>query len=310
VTRTRIQQWIRAGQVTINGRRAGRAAVRPHAGDHLSISFDGNAVSWKTHPEPQNVPVDVLYEDDHLLAVNKPAGVVTHPAYKHPTGTLLNALLWRARQWMPPRRPSVVGRLDKLTSGLVVVAKTAEVHAALQRELNSSRSTKDYLALVYGHVKPVRGRIDLPLGRDACDRRRVVVVPDGGTPCVTLFERLAHVPAPHVGLSLLRCRLSTGRMHQIRVHLAARRTPIVGDPVYGEAAWKHLTDVRLASRLAAFPRQALHAHRLEFTHPITGARLQIEAPVPEDLRGILEGVGILTIQGVKEMHGARAVSSV
>jgi 23S rRNA pseudouridine1911/1915/1917 synthase len=296
-TRTRVQRWIKTGHVAINGSPVRRVAARPAAGDQVSVDLAGLGIAQRARPAPENLPVDVLFEDDYLIAVDKPAGLVTHPAYKHPTGTLLNAVLWLARGWDRSQRPSFIGRLDQHTSGIVIAAKTAALHAALQRELRSSRAAKDYLAVVYGHVKPVRGSIDMPLGRDPRDRRRVVVDPGAGTPSVTAFERLAFVPAPPVGLSLLRCRLSTGRMHQIRVHLAARRTPIVGDPVYGEPHWVKIADPALSATLQRFSRQALHAHRVEFTHPITRAHLQIEAPIPEDLRALGDKVGFKGMKG-------------
>jgi 23S rRNA pseudouridine1911/1915/1917 synthase len=235
--------------------------------------------------------IEVLHEDDHLLVVNKPAGVVVHPTYKHVQGTLMNALLGYARHWAADERPSLLGRLDKLTSGLVVVAKSAAAHIALQRTLASAESDKDYLALVYGRVNIARGRIDLPLGRDVGDRRRVVVA-DTGAPSVTLFERIGRVPAPRVGLSLLRCRLVTGRTHQIRVHLAARGWPIVGDPVYGAPREPRVDASELAAALVGFPRQALHAWRVGFVHPWSHRRLVVEAPLPADMAALIEVSGL------------------
>jgi 23S rRNA pseudouridine1911/1915/1917 synthase len=211
----------------------------------------------------------------------------------------MNALLWHARAWPATQRPSLVGRLDKLTSGILVVAKTAAVHAALQR--TSISSEKDYLAVVYGRVSVAGGggggggggQIDLRLGRDRGDRRRVVASATVGAPSLTRFERLARVAAPRAGLSLLRCRLTTGRTHQIRVHLAARGWPLVGDPVYGEPRWSQVIDPALAATLQAFPRQALHAWRVAITHPVTHDRLLLEAPVPHDLEGLLTASGLL-----------------
>jgi 23S rRNA pseudouridine1911/1915/1917 synthase len=243
----------------------------------------------------EEVGIAVVYEDEHVLALDKPAGVVVHPSYKHKDGTLLNALLWHAREWRPPARPSIVGRLDKLTSGIVLVAKTATMHAALQRTLASSDSRKDYLAVVYGRVNRARGEIDLPLGRDPSDRRKVVAASAGagaGAPSLTVFERLARVPAPRSGLSLLRCRLATGRTHQIRVHLAARGWPLVGDAVYGEPRWLQVADPALAAFLKTFPRQALHAWRLAFIHPATRQPLTLEASVPQDLQDLLDRSGL------------------
>jgi 23S rRNA pseudouridine1911/1915/1917 synthase len=225
-----------------------------------------------------------LYEDEDLLAADKPAGVVVHPTYKNPEGTLMDALRNHARGWAAGCRPSLVGRLDKLTSGIVIVAKTAGVHAALQRGLASARSEKHYLALVYGGASLERGEIDLRLRVDESDRRRVIAS-DSGKPSVTRFERIATTGA----VSLLRCRPLTGRRHQIRVHLASSGWPIVGDPAYPEQGqpWLHIEDAGLRRRLRAFPRQALHAWRVAFDHPVSGARVAIEAPIPADLRDLL-----------------------
>ena len=154
----------------------------------------------------------------------------------------------------------------------------------------SSRAEKDYLAVVYGRVNVARGNISAPLEVDA-DRRRMVVSAKGAE-SLTRFERLARVAAPRAGLSVLRCRLVTGRRHQIRVHLASRGWPIVGDPTYGEPRWSEVTDVTLAATLRAFPRQALHAWRLTLTHPMTGQPLSIQAPVPDDIRALLAAIGL------------------
>jgi 23S rRNA pseudouridine1911/1915/1917 synthase len=236
--------------------------------------------------------LDVVYEDDCLLALNKPAGVVVHPTYKNASGTILNALQWHARDWPAPQRPSLVSRLDKDTSGLLLVAKTAAVHAAMQKTMKSEGSEKSYLAVVYGVVDVERGEIDLKLSFDGADRRRVLASADQGTVSVTRFERLAHVDAPDAGLSLLRCRLITGRRHQIRVHLASRGWPIVGDAAYGEPRWSRVADPSLSAALQAFPRQALHAHRAAFRHPATGERLVLEAPAPPDFDELLMRCGL------------------
>ena len=253
------------------------------------------AVEPRRASPAENVALDVLYEDDHLLVLDKPAGVVVHPTYRHTAGTLMNALLWHARAWPGGSRPSLVGRLDKLTSGIVVVAKTAAVHAALQQQMASSRSEKDYMAVVYGRVNVARGEIALRLGHDRRDRRRIVVSEHAGAPSTTSFTRLARSGR----LSLLRCRLVTGRTHQIRVHLAARGWPIVGDPEYmtagtsGKPRWSDIADAALAGTLRSFPRQALHAWRVAFAHPVTGECLRLEAPVPDDLGCLLIASGLV-----------------
>jgi 23S rRNA pseudouridine1911/1915/1917 synthase len=288
VSRARVQSWIESGHVTLNGKLARRTALKVAAGDRVTIASSAPLVQ-RHRPMPENLPLDLLFEDETCMAVNKAAGIVIHPAYKHGSGTLINALLWRARDWPAGQRPSLLGRLDRDTSGVVIVAKSAAAHAALQRALHSGRATKDYLAIAYGRV-PRRGKIELRLSRDAADRRRVTAASTDGTPSVTTFENLA--PRAPAGVSVVRCGLVTGRMHQIRVHFAARGWPLVGDTAYGGARPPRIADPLLAERLRRFPRQALHSWRVAFDHPVTGARLQIEAPVPEDLRGLLDELGI------------------
>lgn len=289
-TRTQIQLWIENGHVAVNGTPIRRASARAALGDIVTVALPASAV--RRAMDAEDISLDVLHEDDHLLALNKPAGAIVHPTYAHPSGTILNALLWRARAWPSPQRPSLVGRLDKLTSGVLVAAKSAAVHAALQRADASGESEKDYLAVVYGRVNVARGEIDLRIGHEQRDRRKIVASATIGAPSLTRFERLARVPAPRAGLSLLRCRLATGRTHQIRVHLAARGWPLVGDPAYGEPRWAHIVDSTLAATLRAFPRQALHAWRVALIHPITHERLRFEAPVPPDLDGLLTAAGL------------------
>jgi 23S rRNA pseudouridine1911/1915/1917 synthase len=296
-TRTRVQSWIERGLVTVNGVAVRRVSSRAAFGDIVSILLPEEAP--RAVMAAEDVAVDVVYEDDQLLAVNKPAGLVVHPTYKHTAATLMNALLWRARVWPAPQRPSLVSRLDKLTSGLIVVAKTARMHADLQRALSANDAEKDYLAIVYGRVNVARGEIDLRLGRDRDDRRKVVASATVGAESLTRFERLGRVAAPRAGLSLLRCRLATGRTHQIRVHLAARGWPLVGDPAYGEPRWSEIDDPLLAATLRAFPRQALHAWRVGFSHPITRERVTIEAPVPPDIDALLAAAGLAGPSGTR-----------
>ena len=284
-TRTQVQAWIENGHVTVNGVPVHRTAARATAGDVVTVTLPPPAP--RAAMAAENVALKILYEDDHLLALDKPAGVVVHPSYKNAAGTILNALLWHARGWPGGQRPSLVGRLDKGTSGILVVAKTAPIHAALQRTMASSEAEKDYLAVVYGRVKTARGEIALRLGHDPMDRRRMVASSSVGVPSLTRFERLACAAAPRAGLSLLRCRLVTGRTHQIRAHLAARNWPPVGDPVYGDPRWTTIADPALAAALRAFPRQALHAWRVAFAHPVTHRRVVLEAPLPRDFEGLL-----------------------
>ena len=269
VTRNRLQRLIDGGFVTVNGDTISRAAARVRQDDVICVSLP--ARKPRTPVAAEDLPLDVRYEDDLLLVVNKPAGQVAHPALGNPSGTLLNALAGYARgRWSP----ALVSRLDKGTSGVVLVAKNKATHAALQRLSNDDAIAKEYLAVVSGKP-PARGTIDLALDRDPWDRRRVTVRDRGGVPSVTRFQRLKWVAlAPDRFLSLLRCRLVTGRMHQIRVHLAAKGWPILGDAAYGVT-------------FAGIDRQALHASRLTFVHPDRGSEVDVSAPPPADIAGLL-----------------------
>ena len=214
------------------------------------------------------MPVAIVYEDDSLIAIDKPPGMVVHPTYKNWSGTLLNGLLWHV-QGRAGIDPSIVTRLDKDTSGLVLVALKPELHARIQQDGAAGLVKKEYLAVVSGTPDPARGSIALPLARSPEDRR-VVIVTATGQHSQTDYEVLSTVD----GYSLVRCELVTGRTHQIRVHLAARGWPVAGDPTYGEAH-------------PALTRQALHAWRVTLPHPVTREPLQLEAPVPRDLRGLM-----------------------
>lgn len=283
-TRSRVQRWIADGQVSVDGRVVRRVSARPGIAAAIAIALPAPAPPRTL--AVSDTPLDLLYEDEHFIAVNKPPGIVAHPTHAHATGTLLNALAGLARTWPAGQRPSLLNRLDKLTSGVVLVARSAPVHAALQRALASRAAEKDYLAIVYGRP-PLRGTITLRLQRDSLDRRRVVASPTAGAPSTTRFERLRAVRiARGLSLSLVRCRLVTGRTHQIRVHLAASGWPIVGDPVYGEPRWERVEDEELRNALRAFPRQALHAWQIAFPHPFGGHPVSIEAPPPNDFSAL------------------------
>ena len=226
------------------------------------------SVIRRPRPEPEAVPLVVVYEDDSLIAIDKPPGMVVHPTYKNWSGTLLNGLLWHVRG-RAGIDPSIVTRLDKDTSGLVLVALKPELHARIQSDGAAGRVKKEYLAIVRGTPAPAQGSIALPLARSTEDRR-LVIVTAAGQHSQTDYEVLSTVD----GYSLVRCELVTGRTHQIRVHLAARGWPIAGDASYGEAH-------------PALTRQALHAWRLTLPHPVTREPLRIEAPVPRDLQGLM-----------------------
>jgi 23S rRNA pseudouridine1911/1915/1917 synthase len=282
------------GEVKVNGRCVSRSSTRVAAGDTISVSVppDVQPLRRATLAERADLDLDVLFEDDYLLAINKPAGLVVHPTHAHASGTLLNALMWHARTWPADHRPSIVGRLDKLTSGVVMVAKTKVMHAALQRAMSGDDCAKEYLGVVYGRVNPPSGRIVLRLARDREDRRKVAASANVGAASITYYERVARVAAPPVGLALLRCRLGTGRTHQIRAHLAAQGFPLVGDPVYTEPRWAAIADAELSAVVRAFPRQALHAWRLSLVHPIGRHTLTIEAPLPSDISMLLDVSGL------------------
>ncbi len=218
-------------------------------------------------PVPEPVPLDVLYEDEDVLAVNKPAGMVVHPTYRNVSGTVLNGILWRFRD-RADVNPGLVSRLDKDTSGVLLVALSPGAHARIQRDAHAGRVSKQYVAIVRGIPEPPEGIISLPLRRDPADRRRVVVDQEGA-PSQTRYR----VVSSDNGWSRVVCELVTGRTHQIRVHLASRGWPIVGDRTYGTP------DPRIE-------RQALHASRITFRHPASGEPLSIESPLPADMAGL------------------------
>jgi 23S rRNA pseudouridine1911/1915/1917 synthase len=306
-TRTRVQAWIESGRVSINGNLVTRVATRTAFGDRVSVELPDEQPRAPVRPESGDL--DRLFEDEHLLIVNKPAGMVSHPTYLHAGGSLLNVLLHDAQKWGDGRRPSLVGRLDKHTSGAMVVAKTAAAHARMQGTLASSHSEKSYLALVYGPVKQLRGAIDRRLRRQPDDRRRVVVASDDGLSSLTHFERLGEVDLAGCSVALMQCRLLTGRMHQVRVHMASSGWPIVGDAKYGEPRWELSTDTASRALLQAFPRQALHAWRLAFLHPFTHERVAVEAPLPEDMRELLAGCRV-TLPGEEDATDEGTASTV
>jgi 23S rRNA pseudouridine1911/1915/1917 synthase len=283
VSRTQVQAWIEAGRVRVNGALALRPGGRLGLGDEVELTLP--EAEPLAAPTPTEMALAVLYEDDWLLALNKPAGVLVHPTPRERQGTLWNGLLFRAREWGEGRLPGLVHRLDRDTSGVLLVAKTRPVLAALARALRSKEAEKEYLALVYGRVEGSKGRIDLGILRDPEDRRRWTASKTGGQPSSTLWERIGE--SERAPLTLLACRLLTGRTHQIRVHLKAKGWPIVGDPLYGEPRHLGIADGEIAERCRQFPRQALHARRLAFVHPVTRERLEVEAPLPADLGGLL-----------------------
>jgi 23S rRNA pseudouridine1911/1915/1917 synthase len=272
-SRSTAQALIEAGQVQVNG--------IPRAKRHILQAGDVVVVMAMSTDEPGasecgqlTAEYAIAYEDEHLLVVDKPAGVVVHPARGHWTGTLSQALAGRSGGGEEDR-PGIVHRLDRDTSGLLVVARTEAVHRALKSLLSSRRMTREYLALVDGHPPARSGTIDAPIGRDRRDRLRMSLQTDAPRRAVTHFEVRQRLTSS----TLLGVRLETGRTHQIRVHLAAIGHPVSGDPLYGEPGRFGLQ------------RQFLHAQRLAFPHPVTGEALDVLSELPEDLREALDRAG-------------------
>jgi 23S rRNA pseudouridine1911/1915/1917 synthase len=265
-SRAAAQRLIEAGLVRVDGiTRPKRHAVA--AGERVTV----RAVPAAPETAAPRAEFAVVYEDDHLLIVEKPAGVVVHPARRHRAGTLAQALAGRAAGGEDPERAGIVHRLDRDTSGLLVVARTEDAHAALKRQIQARAVTREYLALVEGRPGARAGTIDAPLGRDRRVRTRVSTDTDEPRVAVTHFQTERALPAH----TLLRVRLETGRTHQIRAHLKAIGHPVAGDPEYGHAG-------ELGLR-----RQFLHADRLAFAHPITGAAIDVRSPLPDDLAEVL-----------------------
>ena len=289
LSRNRLQQLIAQGRVLVNGR-AAKPSLKLKAGDKLEVSVPPRRRT-RIAPEPQ--PLVVVYEDDHVLVLEKPAGLVVHPGAGVQSGTLVNALLHHAPEIASvggEGRPGVVHRLDRDTSGLLVVAKTEDAYLFLVESLRERQVKRVYQAIVWGDPGPDAGTIDLPIGRDPRDRKRMAVVRGpAAKPARTRWRVLERY-----GLAtLVEARLETGRTHQIRVHLSALRHPVVGDPVYGGRVKKMLS-LRQSERsladalLRLLRRQALHAAELEFAHPVTGAILRFRSDPPQDFREALE----------------------
>ena len=291
-SRTKIQEWIEGGYVSIGGRRPKKSSEKVKTGDEIEVHL----------PEPlpprpelvaQDIPLSILFEDSEILVLNKPPGLVVHPAVGHRDGTLVNALLHRSKGWAGPAdRPGLVHRLDKDTSGVLVVAKTERAMASLGKAIKERFLEKEYLAVVYGHPPVRKGRIELGILRDPRDRKRMATSKSSGRASTTLYEILSESSGARSGLTLLRCTLVTGRTHQIRVHLKALHLPIVGDPTYGSPRWKGIKDETLREVCRTFPRQALHAWRLSLRHPATGERMTFTAPVPGDVKVLAEAAGL------------------
>lgn len=287
LSRERIKALIAEGKVEIDGEMVRSPSSKVRAGSHYLIHLpppsDPQAL-------PQDIPLVVIYEDEHLIVVDKAAGMVVHPAAGNADGTLVNALLHHCRGQLSGiggvARPGIVHRIDKDTSGLLVVAKSDAAHEGLARQFADHSLERAYLAVCGGHPAPSSGTVDARLGRSDRDRKKMAILPDDSTRgkhAITHYrtlERLDHC-------SLIECRLETGRTHQVRVHLASIGHALIGDPVYGRTP----AALRPVIKALGFERQALHAARLGFIHPVTGNRLSFSSELPGDMRELIDQTG-------------------
>lgn len=282
-SRGRIQHWLETGQLRVDGMtRRPRDKVR--GGEQICLRLDP-ALGVHTTTPAQAMDIPIIHQDEHLLVIDKPAGLVVHPGAGQPDGTLLNALLHQDPGLAALPRGGIVHRLDKDTSGLMVVARTLRAHQSLVAQLQARCVRRDYRALVRGDLIS-GGSIDQPIGRHPQARTKMAVVASG-RPAVSHYQvlhRFGHC-------TLLGVRLESGRTHQIRVHMAHLRHPLVGDPVYARARQPFPAQARAAEALRTFPRQALHAIGLALTHPASGATLSWESPMPADLADLLSALG-------------------
>jgi 23S rRNA pseudouridine1911/1915/1917 synthase len=288
VSRSRVKGLIEQGRASRDGVTVSQPAEAVRAGAVYELQ---PPPLTSAVPLPQTIPFTILFEDADLIVLDKPAGLVVHPAPGHEDGTLVNALLAHCGDSLPgiggERRPGIVHRLDRDTTGVMVVAKTERALATLSAMFAARDLDRAYLALVWGVPSPVSGEIEGAIGRDAHDRKRMALVTRGGKAALTRYQlQAAYGPAA----SLVRLQLATGRTHQIRVHLSSRGHPVVGDPLYLRRvpAASRALPVPVRTTLLDFPRQALHAATLGFAHPRTGQRMQFETPLPEDFASLLE----------------------
>jgi len=292
VSRAQIQRWIEAGVVELNGRTA-KPNVRLKAGDEVYLEPPAPP---RAEPQPEAIPLQVLYEDEHLAVVNKPRGMVTHPAPGAESGTLVNAALARFGKLSTvgsPERPGIVHRLDKDTTGLILIARTDLAHHALAEQIQRRLVERRYLVLVWGVPRFHRALVDAPIGRSESDRTRMSVKAPlhdpHARPAVTEFELRENLMV----CSLLEARLHTGRTHQVRVHAAYAGHPVVGDPVYGagrsatQYGWKRAEARMLEDLIERMGGQALHAYRLTFTHPVTQQEMSFTCEPPEDMQAVI-----------------------
>ena len=280
-SRSRLVRWLRSGQVTLDNQIC-KAKFRVSGGELIKVDAE---LEVESEVKAEPIELDLIYEDDQLLVINKPAGLVVHPAAGNPDGTLQNALLHLDASLATVPRAGIVHRLDKLTSGLLVVARTLTAHSALVQQLQARTVHREYMALV-NSILPAGGTIEAPIGRHPRDRLRMAVV-NGGKEAITHYR----VEQRYAAHTLLRVRLETGRTHQIRVHMVHLHTPIVGDPLYGgRLKLPAGCSDGLRQVIRSFHRQALHAARLELIHPGNGEPIAWEAPVPDDMQHLIDAM--------------------
>lgn len=283
LTRSHIKRLIDAACVTVN-RQKGKAAIRLRNGDEVEVRLPRPR---EAQAQPEDIPLEILHEDASVILVNKPAGMVVHPAAGNYSGTLVNALLFHCSSLQGVGgvlRPGIVHRLDKGTSGVLVVAKNDQAHQHLSRQFKYRSVRKRYTALVHGHMKEEAGCIDLPIGRHAYDRKKISTQTKTGRSALTHWKVIGR----YTGVSLLAVTIQTGRTHQIRVHLASLHHPIVGDSVYGSSKrLSHIKSDLLRSRLAHLNRPFLHASLLGFEHPASHCYVEYTAPLPPSLTELL-----------------------
>lgn len=295
-SRTRLQSLIEGGECLLNGSPCTTSSRKVEEGDHVVIALPPLE---EAQPEPENIPLDIVFEDDDVLVLNKPVGLVVHPAVGHATGTLVNALLYHCGDSLSGingvRRPGIVHRLDKDTSGLMMVAKNDHAHRHLSEQLQDRSLSRVYHALVFGVPFPPKGRIETLIGRHPNNRLKMAVVRGGGKEAATNFEVLGNI---NDALALVECRLETGRTHQIRVHMQHHGFPLVGDELYGHQITKATSilkrggfDEAVMADVLAFPRQALHAAEISFIHPRSEEEMVFEAPLPDDFQALLTSLG-------------------
>ena len=286
LSRERLKTLIRTGAVETAGAVLRDPATKVRGNEDLRVAVPEPTPA---HNVPQDIPLRVVFEDEHLLVVDKPAGLVVHPAAGNPDGTLVNALLHHCGGSLSGiggvARPGIVHRIDKDTSGLLVVAKTDVAHEGLARQFAAHTIERRYLAIVTGAPKASEGKIDAPLARSTANRKKIAIVEAGrGKRAVTHWRRLTVLK----DAALVECRLETGRTHQVRVHMASLGHPLVGDPVYGRSGKTHGS---LLKELG-FHRQALHAAELGFIHPVTKSRLSFASAMPADMQELFNALGV------------------